>query len=67
MPQIILTLNLQRQSRYQPLLSAHAQIKGLFDFNKTPLAPLGCAVIVHKRPAKRGTWADHGVASFYVD
>ena len=66
MPQIILTLNLQRESRYQPQLSAYAQIKGQFDFNATPLAPLGCAVIVHNRVKERGSWADHGTAGFYV-
>ena len=66
MPQIILTLNLVRESRYQPLLSAYAQVHGQFDFNKTPLAPLGCLVIVHDRPKDRGTWADHGTLGFYV-
>ena len=66
MPQIIITLNLQHESRHQQLLSACAQIKGSFDFNKAPLAPLGCAAIAHKRPAGRGTRAGCGIAGFCV-
>jgi hypothetical protein len=30
------------------------------------MAPPGCKVVVHERPQKRGTWADHGVAGFYI-
>ncbi len=48
-PQSILTLNLMRQSRLNPRLSAEAQLNGAFDFNKTPLAPPGTRVIVHEK------------------
>ena len=39
LPQAILTLNLLRNARLNPKLSAHALLHGNFDFNKTPLAP----------------------------
>jgi hypothetical protein len=48
LPQAVLTLNLLRNSRVNPKLSAYAYLFGNFNFNKTPLAPPGTKVIVHK-------------------
>jgi hypothetical protein len=55
LPQAELTLNLLRQSRLNPRLSAYAQLHGTFDFNKTPLAPPGCEAILFKGPDKRNS------------
>ena len=44
LPQTILTLNLLQQSNVTPTVSAYQYVHGIFDYNKTPLAPLGCAV-----------------------
>ena len=60
-PHATLTLNLLRPSRINPRLSAEDQLNGAFDFNRTPLAPPGTRVIVHKTPENRRTWAPHGV------
>ena len=49
LPQATTTLNLLRQSRQNPKLSAHAHLNGAFDFNRTPLAPLGTRVIIHEK------------------
>jgi hypothetical protein len=65
-PQAETTLNLLRQSNMHPQLSAHTHLNGVFDFNKTPLAPLGTKAIVHEKPNQRGTWAIHGQAGWYV-
>lgn len=65
-PQAFITLNLLRGSRINPKLSAYAQIKGFFDYNKTPLAPPGIKVLVHEKPSNRGTWDPHGVDGFYL-
>eukprot|EP00978_Attheya_sp_CCMP212_P006539 scaffold15131_cov65-Attheya_sp.AAC.1 len=65
-PQALITLNLMRGSRLNPKLSAHAQVHGQFDFNRTPLAPPGTKVLVHEKPAVRGTWSPHGVDGWYV-
>ena len=45
-----MTLNLLRGSRINPPLSAYAQINGLLDFTKTPLAPPGIRTLVHEKP-----------------
>jgi hypothetical protein len=66
LPQATLTLNLLRTSRINPRLSAQAQIYGLFDFNKTPLAPPGIRVLVHEKPANRGTWSPHATPGWYI-
>ena len=48
-PQAEQTLNFLRRSRINPKLSAYNQIYGLFDFNSTPLAPLGTKFIVYEK------------------
>ena len=55
LPQCILTLNLLRNSRINPRLSAYASLFGNFDFNKTPLAPPGTKVVIHSKPENRAT------------
>jgi hypothetical protein len=64
--QVELTLNLLRSSRVNPTLSAYAYVHGNFDFNKTPLAPLGTRVVVHLKPDKRPSWAFHAEEGWYV-
>ena len=64
--QALITLNLLRSSRANPKLSAYAYLHGVFDFNKTPLAPPGTKTIVHNRPANRPSWGYHGEDSFYI-
>jgi hypothetical protein len=65
-PQVTMTLNLLRQSRINPKLSAYAQLEGNFDYNKTPLAPLGIKVVIHEKCGARRTWAPHGVDGWYL-
>ena len=60
------TLNLLRQSRINPRLSAEAQLNGQFDFNATPMAPPGTKIIIHEKPNKRGSWAPHGAKGWYL-
>jgi hypothetical protein len=36
-------LNLLQQSNSTPNVSAYAHLSGPFDYNKMPLAPMGCA------------------------
>jgi hypothetical protein len=61
-----LTLNLLRSSRINPKLSAHAQINGHFDYNRTPLGPPGCRVLAHVKTSDRTTWSPHGLDGWYV-
>ena len=40
-PQIEMTLNMPQQFRQDPTISAYEALNGPFDYNKTPLVPLG--------------------------
>ena len=66
LPQTEVTLNLIRQSNATPKVSAYAHLNGPFDYNKMPLAPLGCKAQVHEKPDNRGTWAYHSVDGWYL-
>jgi hypothetical protein len=66
LPQATTTLNLLRASRLNPRLSAHEQLNGTFDFNRTPLAPLGTRVVLHEKPAQRRSWDPHGQDGWYI-
>jgi hypothetical protein len=67
LPQTEITLNLLRQSNATPTISAYAHLSGPFDYNKMPLAPMGCEVQVHEKTDKRGTWAFHLVDGWYLN
>ena len=61
-----LTLNLLRNSRINPALSAWAYLFGNFDFNKSPFIPPGTKVILHSKPVHPKSLAFHGEQSWYV-
>ena len=67
LPQTEITLNLLRQSNATPTVSAYAHLSGPFDYNKMPLAPMGCATQVHEKADKRGTWQYHSVDGWYLN
>jgi len=66
LPQAELTLNMLRGSRLDPTISAWEELHGPFDFNRTPIAPPGVRVLIHEKPAVRGTWAPHAVEGWYL-
>ena len=66
LPQAEITINLLRQSNATPKVLAYAHMNGPFDYNKMPLAPMGCKVQVHEKTDKRGTWAYHCVDGWYL-
>ena len=49
LPQTEITLNLRRQSNATVTVSAYAHLSGPFNYNKMPLAPMGCEVQIHKK------------------
>ena len=53
LPQAELTMNLLRSSRINPRLSAEEKMNGTFDYNSTPLAPLGIKVLSFEMPTHR--------------
>ena len=64
--QAVITLNLLCTYFIYPKLSAHSLLNGPYDFNATPMAPPGSKILVHKKPALRGTWAAHAVNAWYL-
>ena len=66
LPQAEMTVNMLRQSNIAPNCSAYQYLYGPHDYNKMPLAPMRCAVLVHEKPGKRGSWDPHAVDGWYV-
>ena len=65
-PHASLTLNLLCQSQMNSKLSGYAQLHGEFNYNTTPLAPIGTQIIAHEKPKVRVIWAVHGVKGCYL-
>ena len=42
------------------------QVHGKRNFNKNPLAPVGCKIIIHNRTNECPLWSNHGSRGFYV-
>jgi hypothetical protein len=66
LPQTVLTLNLLRQSNAAPTVSMYQYVHGNFDYNKMPLAPMGCTVQLYESIKRRGMWADHSTDGWYL-
>ena len=66
MPQTILTLNLLRPANVAPNVSAYAYHHGQFDYNRMPIAPMGCAVQFHIKPNRRRSWGEHASDGWYL-
>ena len=59
-----LTLNLLRQSRITPYISAYAHVHGPHDYMRKPMAPLGCAIQAQVKPDDRRTWETRSESGF---
>ncbi len=66
LPQVELTLNLLRQATLNPQISAWEYFQGPFDFNKMPLGPVGCRVLIHAKPITRQSWDFQAKQGFYI-
>jgi hypothetical protein len=66
LPQVELTLNMLCASQWNPNKSANQEVYGSFDFNKTPLAPLGTKALIYDDPASHASWAPHATNGFYI-
>jgi hypothetical protein len=62
-----ITLNLICQSNATPTVSSYAHLSRPFNYNKMPLAPMGCNAQIHKKTDNRGTWAYHSVSRWYIN
>jgi hypothetical protein len=61
-----LTLNLLCRATLNPRISAWEFFQGPFDFNKTPLGPVGCRVLIHTKPASCRSWDFCAKNGFYI-
>ena len=59
-PQTEITLNLLHQSTADPTILAWEFFSGPFNYNATPLGPLGIRVIYHDKSLKRKSWGFRG-------
>ncbi len=66
-PQVINTLNMLRALRIDPTKLAYKVLYGPYDWNRYPLALLGCKAVVYKDRDIRGSWALRGVDGWYLD
>ena len=66
LPQTELTLNPLRQATLDPSISAWAYFHGPFNYDATPLGPLGCDIIAHKNTGTRHSWDFCGAAGWNV-
>ncbi len=65
LPQVKLTLNLLRFPRRNPSISANQEVYGAFDFNKTPLAPLGTKALGYDDFTACTSWAPSATDGFH--
>jgi hypothetical protein len=66
LPQAELTLNLFQQATLNPQISARDFFQGPFNFNKTPLGPVGCCILIHAKPASCRSWDFCAKNGFYI-
>ncbi len=65
-PQIQDTLNLMQASHIDPTKLAYEILNGPHDWNRYPLAPLGCNAIIYRDGNTQGLWASRGVNAWYL-
>jgi hypothetical protein len=63
--QVELTLNLLRPSPIRTT-SAFQALRGAFDHNAHPFAPIGMRVAVHLKSSLRSSWEQHAARAFYL-
>ena len=55
-PQAEMTLNVLRPYTEDKTISTWENFNGKFDYNATPLGPLGIGVLIHNKPSRRKSW-----------
>ena len=60
------TLHLLRQPNATTNASAYAHMYSNFDYNRMPLAPMGCPCQVHVKPSNRKSWDFHSQKGYYM-
>ena len=66
LPQTELTLNLLRQATLDPSRSAWAYSHGPFNYDATPIGPIGFNIIAHKKTGTKNLWDFRGASGWNV-
>ena len=61
-----MTLNILRSCRRDPTISAYEALNGQFDYNKTPLGPLGSPAVIYDDPTTRNSFAPQCTDAIYI-
>ena len=64
--QVILTFNLLCCLNLSPNLSAYAQIRGQYNFYRTPITPSSTKIMVHEKLTTWETWKLHTSEAWYL-
>ena len=64
LPQMQRTLNMFRTSRQNNNLTANKELNGPFDWNATPMAPLGSRATAFIAPNNRNTYVPHTIEAY---
>eukprot|EP00804_Cyclotella_cryptica_P002793 CCRYP_009348-RA/>CCRYP_009348-RA protein AED:0.05 eAED:0.04 QI:0/0/0/1/1/1/3/0/1214 len=65
LPQMERQLCLLRQSNAYPHISSHTHLYGHHDYNAHPFVPLGMEALVHDKPHRRKSFAQHCTKVFF--
>ena len=65
LPQAEVSLNMLLPSSIRAQILAYAYMYGHHDDNQMPLAPIGCAVLVHNKLSIRESWDPSSIDSYY--
>ena len=67
LPQAESTLRMWRTTNIAPWILVYPYMYGHHNFNRMPLAPLRCTVLLHNKPAIRKTWENHTSEGYYIE
>ena len=65
LPHAEVTLNMLRSSALSVNVSAYQHLRGAWDWNRYPMAPLGMLVVILNPAEQRASWGNHGDKGYY--
>jgi hypothetical protein len=65
-PQVQYSINLLQCSRIDSTKSAYEILKGPYNWNQYPLAPLGTKAVIYEDADTRASWAPHGLDAWLL-
>jgi hypothetical protein len=66
LPQMEMTVNMLCTANATPTISAHTYLNGLHDYNKEPLAPLGCVMQCNVVPDEQTSFGPQSLYVWYI-